>query len=37
MSKMPAELLDPNEKLEPGDKTIVKDVDGLKLIIQKRE
>ena len=32
-----ASLLDPNEKLEPGDKTIVKDVDGLKLIVQKRE
>ncbi len=28
---------DKEEKLEPGDKAVVKDVDGLKLIIQKRE
>jgi membrane protein implicated in regulation of membrane protease activity len=32
-----ASTLDPNEKLEPGDKVIVKDVDGLKLIVQKRD
>ncbi len=32
-----ASPFDPKEKLEPGDKAIIKDVDGLKLIIQKKD
>ena len=32
-----AELFDKNEKIAPGDRAVVKDVSGLKLIIKKVE